>query len=1209
MSEKKSTLMRSGARLFFSFGLLIALVLACPSARSQATQGSVIGVVKDAKGAVIPGAVVTLTNTDLGAVRTTKSAGNGDYSFTDAVSGHYTLTAEFPGFEKFEITNLTLEVRQQLRLDAQLSVGAVQQQVQVSGDAVSAIQTDTPTISGTFTADDANGLPVNTRASSSGTSAAAILGSLPGAQADPSGVSLQGALPFAMDVTVDGVTTKNAGGGTYINDAFPSTEGINEIRADGVMSNAEFGDPAQVVVTTKGGTNKFHGSAFVYYQDNNWNASPYSFTPYTKPSYHGTTFGGSFGGPVILPHYNGHGKSFFFVDYEGWRFPAQNVLSEVVPSTGMIQGDFSGYSDANGKPITLRDPNTGANCGTNLANCGLSINPIAAATLKQFYPAPNIGNPAIYVDNDVPNWTHNVDASAHSDQFDVRGDKYFGSNQKFLLWGRYSQKNFPVNSAEQLLVPSSQNVNTNKVLRVDTNWTISPNLINEGGYAFTRVWTGKTNPFNGNAWTNGEGFIGLQNLYFNGIPEMDFNNIQTLGVDRLTNLSNSLTGIYSDTLIWTKGRHTMKFGVDIQTLEAKSALGFNGADNYGTYYFNGGGNSVGVYTGIDFADFLTGIPNSTFYDIVSQDNDGVSQHYHAFAQDDWRVSENLTLSYGIRYELHPGYHDKGGDIGNFDPSLPLAGRSIYMKGFQSLLAQPFLQSANACDPDGVNNTNSAVVNGAPCMPVLNNEAAGYPIGLKKYPHLRFMPRFGVAYRPFGNDKTAIRAGFGMYNINLLGSNFYSLTGTLQAYTQQYNNNPTASCGGAPCKPTWTWPTVYAGSGGAAGVGSYGTGYFGTANSANWKDPYTEQWSLSIDRDLGQGYAVRASYIGSETHQLIWAPDENSLPFSTTLSAYNADYSQRLFPNWGRINNRMTGANESYHSAQLAATHRLQHGLEYNSTFTWAKALADNQGPSNNGFAGESGGSRATSVIDRAADFGDVFGTRRLRWNTTGLYDLPIGRGKQIGGGMSRIADTFIGGWRLTNIFTWQSGNYNMPYFPDGQGDPSGTGSGLDDSLEGWDPSHRTQYADQVSGVSWKTGARKRNQWVNPSAFTCPGDPSWTPGHGCYTGAGFNADGSQRQAFGPGSEHPLPIGRFGNARNGVVEGPGLVNLSSGLNKSFAITERFRLKIEGTFTNVLNHANLGDPNLNLSSGSFGVISGTLGSDFGGARTTQVAARFEF
>ena len=144
--------------------------------------------------------------------------------------------------------------------------------------------------------------------------------------------------------------------------------------------------------------------------------------------------------------------------------------------------------------------------------------------------------------------------------------------------------------------------------------------------------------------------------------------------------------------------------------------------------------------------------------MVKQDNDGISHHYHFFGQDEWRLSPQLTLSYGVRYELHPGYYDKYGDIGNFDPSVALSGRVIYPQGKQALLAQGFLASANACDPDGVNNTNSATVNGAPCMQVQGNDTAGYPVGLKKYPHLRFMPRLGFAYRPFGNDKWAIRGG-------------------------------------------------------------------------------------------------------------------------------------------------------------------------------------------------------------------------------------------------------------------------------------------------------------------------------------------------------------------------------------------------------------------------------------------------------------------
>ena len=196
-----------------------------------------------------------------------------------------------------------------------------------------------------------------------------------------------------------------------------------------------------------------------------------------------------------------------------------------------------------------------------------------------------------------------------------------------------------------------------------------------------------------------------------------------------------------------QGTHTVKFGTDIQTLEAITPLGFNGSDNYGTYTFTDGNGSQGAFTGVDFADFLLGIPDASFYDVVKEDNDGLSGHYHFYGQDEWRLSPRLTLSYGVRYELHPGYYDRYGDIGNFDPTVALSGRVIYPQGKQALLAQGFLASANACDPDGVTNSNTASVNGAPCMPVMGNNNAGFPSGLKKYPHLRFLPRFGFAWRP------------------------------------------------------------------------------------------------------------------------------------------------------------------------------------------------------------------------------------------------------------------------------------------------------------------------------------------------------------------------------------------------------------------------------------------------------------------------------
>lgn len=1202
------TLQKQLRRLPALAGLLLLFVLTCVSGIAQTTQGSIVGTVKDTAGAVVPGATVTLTNTDEGTVRTTHSGSLGDYRFVDVKAGKYSIAISAPAFENWSATSIVLAVRQELRLDAELNIGAVQQSVQVTGDNVSAIETESATISGTFTSDDATNLPVNTRASFNGTSAANIFGTLPGVQDDASGISVQGALPFQVEVTVDGVTVKDPAGGSFIGNAFPSTESISEIRADGVLAGAEYSDPAQIVVTTKGGTNTFHGSGFWYYQNSAFDAIPYTFpTTTTKASETGNTFGGSVGGPVIFPHFNGRNHTFFYGAYEGWRHPAQTTLNEVVPSTLMKQGDFSKYIEPDGNGGNLFTGVINPTTGTPYAgNVITNPNQIALDTLKQFYPDPNIGDPTAYTDNGVANFQENVDKSGHSNQFDVRGDQYFGSNQKFLLWGRFTWKNLPTTTPTILNLPSSENTGQSRVLKVDTNWSIKPNLINEGGFGFTRFTSGNTNSFDGHAWTVGEGWQGLQNLFYNGIPEMDFNHLQNLNADRLTGLNKSFTYEYSDTLIWTKGRHTMKFGTDIQTLEAVSPLGFNGADNYGSYTFNSSG-SAGLFTGVDFGDFLLGLPNQTFYDVVKQDNDGISQHYHFFAQDEWRLNSHLTLSYGVRYELHPGYHDKYGDIGNFDPSVALSGRVIYPQGKQDLLAQGFLASANACDPDGITPTNTATVNGAPCMQVQGNSTAGFPEGLKKYPHLRFMPRFGFAYRPFDNDKWAIRGGAGIYNINMLGSSFYSLTGTVQAYTQDFSNtyDPTTHAIG------YQWPQIDPGAGGNGCTTCYGSDYFGTANSANWKDPYTEQYSLSVDHDFGSGYAARVTYIGSETHQLVWAPDENTLPYSSTVSAFNAPIASRLFPNWGRINTRATGSNDSYNSLQIEASHRLQQGLEYHSGLTWAKNLSDDQGPDTTSFAGEGGGTRATSVLNRHVDFGNAYGTRRLRWNTTALYDLPFGRGKMFGSNMSRLADEVVGGWRLSSILTIQTGPYETPYFPSGQGDPSGTGSGLNgefgNGTGSFDGGHRDQHPDQLSGVSVNPAGKNRFNWTNASAFACPGDTTWTPGNPCETGAGFTPQsGGGFVANGP---HPLPIGRFGNSQVGSVEGPGLINLSAGLSKTFAVTERLHVRAEGTFTNVLNHTNLDDPNMDLSSTSFGLVSGTINSSLGGARTGQISIRAEF
>src|SRR5579859_1033156 len=198
--------------------VLLALMMTGTGLRAQSTQGSILGAVKDASGAVVPNATVTLTNADAGVVRTTKTSANGDYSFSDVQAARYAIEIEAPTFERWRTSGVVLAVRQELRLDATLTAGGVQQEVTVNADSATAIETDSPTISGVFTADDAANLPVNTRASFNGTSAYNILGTLPGMQADASGFSLQGALPYQTDVTIDGLTTKSTGGNSVLGD-------------------------------------------------------------------------------------------------------------------------------------------------------------------------------------------------------------------------------------------------------------------------------------------------------------------------------------------------------------------------------------------------------------------------------------------------------------------------------------------------------------------------------------------------------------------------------------------------------------------------------------------------------------------------------------------------------------------------------------------------------------------------------------------------------------------------------------------------------------------------------------------------------------------------------------------------------------------------------------------------------------------------------
>lgn len=1151
------------AGLLFAHGLLIPASL-----YAQSTQSAFLGTVVDPSGSAVAGAEVRITSVEEGVTRSYTTDAGGNFYAPDFKPGHYKIEVVKTGFRSEVLSSVQLTARQELREDVSLSVGEVSESIEVK-DIGTTINTETPAISGSFDSQNVLDLPANYRAGGS-TSPLKLVQALPGVQPDSSGkYSIQGGLPFMSETSVDGITTQNVTNNNPLSDAWPSAESITELRVDGVSNNAEFGQPGAITSVTKSGTNDLHGGLFWYHQNRALDATQYGAS--SKPQKIGNDFGATAGGPVFLPRlYDGRNKTFLFGTYEGFRFPLGAAIDNTVPTQAMRGGDFSqvypndaAYA-ANQHIAPLINPYNGTSYGYQLP----SVSAIASKFLS-LYPLPNFGNTSVFTGD--TNYHANVDNSYDSNQFDIRGDQYIG--QKWQFTGRFSWKNISQAQPTTLLIPSSQYIDQYRMLVASATYNFRPTLTNEFRFGFTRNNNGNTNPFGGKAFAQSLGLTGIanNNLYFNGVTELDFNNITSLGVDRLSSINKSNVFEYTDNLRWTHGRHTMKFGTDLRHIQAVTPLGFNGADNYGTYSFTGGQ----TFTGYDVADFLLGIPSTTFYDTVSQDNDGRSTYYNFYGQDTFQFSPKLTLSFGLRYEYHPGYQDAGKNIGNFIPTVAKSGAVVYPDGGASLLNPGFLANFNACPVLG--STQGPVVNGVPCAPVYSASQAHLPESLRTADKRRFMPRLGIAYRPFNNDRTAFRAGIGTYNITTLGSIFYALTGTIQAGTQAFNNVETSS------GPQFQWPDYTAGGSGY-GAPQYGTDYFGTANDIHFHDPYATQWNVSVDHEIGVGVVLRASYIGMRTNHLVWAPSYNDMPYSSTTTALDPNrlITDRPFPNWGIVNNRASSANSTYNAFQLDGSRRFRNGLSFNSTYTLAKNLADNQAHQQS-FADENGGSRATYFFDRHLDYGPVYGTRRNRWITTALYDLPFGRGRKYGASSSKLVDSVFGGWRLSNIFLVQSGAFITPYFRGG--DPSGTGSGIIDG--------RAQYPDRAG--NWVPSNQNANNWIAVGSFVCPGIAGWTPGTACPIGTN--------------NTNLAPIGRFGNSRPGSITGPGMVNLSSGLSKEFAFTERFRLKAGATFTNVFNHANLDDPNLNITSGGFGQISSARGSDFGGYRTGQVFMRFDF
>jgi len=1132
---------------------------------AQSTFGSIRGSTMDQSGAAIPVAVLTLHNLDENADVSTLSDSGGNFIFENLKPGHYSITASKEGFAQAVVNQVELVARQNLRIDVSLAVAAQAQTVEVMAYAQT-INTENGTLTDSKGNGDITQLPINSRAVSS--SPLAALAVSPAVTKDSQGnFAVGGATAAQTGFSVDGISTANVRFNGALQDAYPSMENIAEMKVTAFNNNAEFAQIGDVTFVTKSGTNQLHGSAFEYFQNKVLDATVLNFN--TKAPKNFNTFGGSLSGPITIPKlYQGRDKTFFFFDYEGNRKTQSYPEQLLVPTAAERNGDLNGLVQGSGLGPVM-NPFTGTAFPNNTiptGSCPACINPAAQALLNNYYPMPNAN---LGVLNPSYNYQTLVPIPSNSNAVDLRVDHYISAKQQ--LYARFSFKNanytlfnnagviYPANN----FLPPDKARDQNRSFVVSYNYAIGPRLLNEVRFGFTNFNENDTFPIQGAKVISQLGLVIDDGVNLashpdaSTFPTFSFSDgtITSIGQDRVGKTISG-TAQLTDNLTRIQGKHTFRFGLDIRRQRYNALMYFLPSDDYGNFSFSG------TLTNYSFGDFLLGLPNPSFFAEIGPQMDAHTFHWGVYGQDTWQVNSHLTVNYGLRWEFLPPFVETNGDIATILTTSKDVTVVVPDKFYQFIANNPllqqihhgFLQGFNACSlPERTSLL--------PCSNIETASKAGLPQGLRDYNWRDFDPRVSIAYRPFNNNQTVIRAGFGIYTMTTLGPTSFNSGIIALSDLVTYNNSFTNGV------PQFQFPRTSP-LGAAATLGG---GDFEEGNNPHWKDPSSAQWNLTLERQLTSNTTVRLSYAGQSGYHLPITVDLNQIPASKTpYTIPNNGYSvvdpRAPYQNWNILMNSESIGTQSYQAGIVEVTHRASRGLTFQANYTWAKNISDAQGSdAPSAYAGEE--PYAVIIADRyniKYDRGNVVGMPRQRVLLTGTYQLPFGKGQALKG--PSFLNPIIGGWMLSTVATIQTGEWLTPTMP-ANFDQSNTnlivrstgGAIARPDCVG------NPYANQTS-----------QQFYNLSAFALP---------------------------------PNDAGRFGSCGVGILEGPHMIDVDMGLAKRFNLGERAHLRFEATFTNMLNHTNFAPPAMNITSPSFGVLQSALPQGSGGNRTGQLALRLDF